>query len=173
MAARVGQRSLQRVSFRRMKIAYLLPWMLVACVVVAAEKEKKSEPASVAVELDPKPEIKVLNVQAAVDADKLTEKDPFKRTYLGHARHSSAFVFQGKKGPFKTHVHVTHDEIGYVLSGAGKVTVGGVTRDVRPGDLWIIPANTPHSGEFTEPTNVLFFSSPQDDPANPDRIWRE
>src|SRR5215472_16921516 len=111
------------------------------------------------VELNPKPDIRIIDVQKAVAADALTEKDIFKRTYLGHARHSSVFVFQGHKGPFKTHIHVSHDEIGYVLSGSGKVTVGGVTTEVRAGDVWVIPANTPHSGEFLEPTNVLFISS--------------
>ena len=108
-----------------------------------------------------------------IEDDKLTSEDVFKRTYLGHARMSSAFVFQGHKGPFKNHIHVTHDEIGIVLSGSGKVTVGDVTYPVKVGDLWIIPANVPHSGEFTEPTNVLFISSPQDHPDHQDRIWME
>ena len=68
---------------------------------------------------------------------------------------------------------VGHDEIGIVLSGAGSVTVGGVTYNVKVGDLWIIPANVPHSAEFSEPTNVLFISSPQDHPVHQDRIWVE
>ena len=51
--------------------------------------------------------------------------------------------------------------------------MGKVTYNVTVGDLWIIPANVPHSGEFTEPTNVLFISSPQDHPDHQDRIWLE
>ncbi len=118
--------------------------------------------------------VDIVNVDAAVAADKLGDDDVFKRTYLGHGRQSSVFVFQGHKGPFRTHVHVTHDEIGYVLSGSGTVTVGDVTRPVKPGDLWIIPAETPHSGVFSEePVSVLFVSSPIDDPENPDRVWRD
>ena len=77
------------------------------------------------------------------------------------------------KGPFKKHTHISHDEIGIVLSGSGTVTVGGVTHKVTVGDLWIIPANIPHSGEFTEPTNVLFISSPQDHPVHQDRVWMD
>ena len=123
------------------------------------------------VRLNPRPQIKVVNVQRAIERDKLGLTDPFKRTYLGHARHSSVFVFQGRKGPFQKHIHVSHDEIGYVLSGGGKVMVGDLVQEVRPGDVWIIPANVPHSGEFTEDTNVLFVSSPQDVPEYPDRIW--
>ncbi|MCA1829886.1 MAG: cupin domain-containing protein [Actinomycetota bacterium] len=119
----------------------------------------------------PMTKVDVIDVRAAVNADKLTEADTFKRTYLGHGKSSSVFVFQGHPGPFKKHIHVTHDEIGYVLSGSGSVTVGDVTRPVKPGDVWIIPLNTPHSAEFGDPCEVLFISSPIDDPVNQDRIW--
>lgn len=137
------------------------------------KRVKSRKPKTVEFELNPKPEILVVNVEEAIRKDRLTEKDPFKRTYLGHARQSSVFVFQGHKGPFKRHIHVSHDEIGYVLSGAGIVRVGTLVREVRAGDIWVIPANVPHSGEFTEPTNVLFISSPEDVPEYPDRIWLE
>ena len=83
------------------------------------------------------------------------------------------FVFQGHAGPFRTHVHTTHDEIGYVLEGTGSVTVGGVTRPVKTGDVWVIPANTPHGGQFEDAPQVLFISSPIDDPDNQDRVWLE
>ncbi len=116
--------------------------------------------------------VDVRDVQEAVEADALQTADAFKRTYLGHGRTSSVFVFQGHAGPFRKHVHVNHDEIGYVLSGSGKVIIGDGVRQVRSGDVWIIPANTPHAGEFTsEPVRVLFVSSPQEDPDHPDRIW--
>lgn len=119
-----------------------------------------------------KTKIDVANIKDAIAADRLTKQDTFKRTYLGHGLQSSVFVFQGHAGPFRKHVHVTHDEIGYVLSGSGKVIVGDLVRPVKPGDVWIIPANTPHAGEFEgEPIEVLFISSPTDDPDNPDRVW--
>jgi quercetin dioxygenase-like cupin family protein len=114
----------------------------------------------------------VTSLEKAIDADRLTAKDVFKRTYIGHGSQSSVFVFQAHKGPFRKHVHVTHDEIGYVLHGSGSVTVGNLTREVNPGDIWVIPANTPHAAEFDkEPVQVLFISSPMDDPDNPDRVW--
>jgi quercetin dioxygenase-like cupin family protein len=116
--------------------------------------------------------VEVASVRAAIEADKLTPAETFKRTYIGHGQQSSVFVFQGHQGPFRKHVHVTHDEIGIVLSGSGTVTVGDHTREVRPGDVWVIPANTPHGGIFAdEPVEVLFVSSPIDDPENPDRVW--
>ena len=119
----------------------------------------------------PMTRVDVINVSEAVEKDRLTKDDVFKRTYLGHGRQSSVFVFQGHPGPFRKHIHVTHDEIGYVLKGSGSVTVGDETRPVRPGDVWVIPSNTPHSAEFGDPCDVLFISSPIDDPDNPDRIW--
>jgi hypothetical protein len=104
---------------------------------------------------EPMTKVDVINVEEAVASDKLTKDDVFKRTYLGHGRQSSVFVFQGHEGPFRKHIHVTHDEIGYVLGGSG----------------WVIPSNTPHSGEFGDPCTVLFISSPIDDEENPDRVW--
>ena len=119
----------------------------------------------------PMTKVDVIDVSAAIEADKLTESDPFKRTYLGHGRQSSVFVFQGHPGPFRKHVHVTHDEIGYVLQGTGSVHVGEMTRPVKAGDIWVIPANTPHWAEFGDAPQVLFISSPIDDPVNQDRVW--
>ena len=115
--------------------------------------------------------VDVIDVSAAIQADRLTETDAFKRTYLGHGTQSSVFVFQGHPGPFRRHVHTHHDEIGYVLQGTGSVTVGEVTRPVKAGDIWVIPANTPHGAEFGDPPQVLFISSPIDDPNNQDRVW--
>ena len=91
----------------------------------------------------------------------------FRRTYIGHGTQSSVFVFQGHPGPFRTHVHKTHDEIGYVLAGTGEVRVGGVTRPVKAGDVWVIPANTPHGGSFEDAPQVLFISSPDRRPGQP------
>lgn len=120
----------------------------------------------------PRTKVDVTSVDRAITADQLTEKDVFKRSYIGHGSQSSVFVFQGHKGPFRKHVHVTHDEIGYVLNGSGSVTVGDLTRPVSKGDIWVIPANTPHEAQFeSEPVQVLFISSPMDDPENPDRVW--
>ena len=79
--------------------------------------------------------VDVIDVAAAVEADKLTDAEVFKRTYLGHGSQSSVFVFQGHSGPFRMHVHETHDEIGYVLEGTGSMTVDGVTHPVKKGDV--------------------------------------
>jgi quercetin dioxygenase-like cupin family protein len=120
---------------------------------------------------EPWTEPKVVTVGDAVAGDKLTAEEAFKRTYVGHGRQSSVFIFQGHKGPFRAHKHVTHDEIGYVLAGSGTVTIGDDTFGVKPGDVWVIPSDTPHAAEFTDECQVLFISSPIDDPDNQDRVW--
>jgi len=52
----------------------------------------------------PLTKVDFVDVAKAVDADKLTDADVFKRTYLGHGTQSSVFVFQGHAGPFRSHV---------------------------------------------------------------------
>lgn len=37
-----------------------------------------------------------------------------------------------------------HEQMGYLLSGRLKFTVGGLTRTLGPGDLWRIPGGVPH-----------------------------
>jgi mannose-6-phosphate isomerase-like protein (cupin superfamily) len=46
-------------------------------------------------------------------------------------------------GPY--HYHSNADNIYYVLAGAGRVVVAGVSHDVGPGDTLFIPAGEPHS----------------------------
>src|ERR1044072_3019207 len=96
----------------------------------------------------PMTKVDVIDIAEADDKDKLTDDDPFNRTYLAQGKQSSVFVFQGHAGPFKKHVHITHDEIGYVLKGSGSVTVGDTTRPVKSGDVWVIPSHQTHPAEF-------------------------
>jgi hypothetical protein len=37
--------------------------------------------------------------------------------------------------------------------------------------VWVIPSDTPHAAEFGDECQVLFISSPIDDPDNQDRVW--
>ena len=47
----------------------------------------------------------------------------------------------GKGPPLHTHPYV---EIAFTLEGQATMTVGNETREVRAGDITVIPANTPH-----------------------------
>ena len=56
----------------------------------------------------------------------------------------------GKGPPLHTHPYV---EVIFMIEGAAKVTIGGETREVKAGDIAVVPANTPHrfvnSGDTT------------------------
>jgi quercetin dioxygenase-like cupin family protein len=48
--------------------------------------------------------------------------------------------------PLATHHH-SEQQIAIVLSGGLTFTVGGETREMRPGDCVVIPPHVPHGGE--------------------------
>ena len=42
------------------------------------------------------------------------------------------------------HRHV-NEQLGFVAEGSVTMTVGGESRELRPGGAWVIPAHVPHS----------------------------
>jgi mannose-6-phosphate isomerase-like protein (cupin superfamily) len=94
-------------------------------------------------------------------------------------------VTGGKGGVANVHVataenlpqffHTGYDEIYYVLSGTGRVTLDGKSYPLRPGSVVVIPAGVRHSLEATEGKELEFviFGSPpisiQDERAKPRR----
>jgi quercetin dioxygenase-like cupin family protein len=59
-----------------------------------------------------------------------------------------------------------NEQIGVVVRGEFTFTIGGETRLRRPGDMWVIPADVPHSVEAAGPagcTLVEGFSPPRAD----------
>ena len=64
------------------------------------------------------------------------------------------------------HSHADHEELVYVLDGTLRYTVGGETRDLKPGDAMGTPKGVPHA--FSNPhaatARVLVMNSPGIDP---------
>lgn len=60
------------------------------------------------------------------------------------------------------HHHLETEEIYYILSGGGRMTVGDETRDVAAGDAVFIPRRHPHTLENTgaEPMTILLICGP-------------
>jgi quercetin dioxygenase-like cupin family protein len=59
-----------------------------------------------------------------------------------------------------------NEQVGVVVRGEFTFTIGGETRLRRPGDMWVIPADVPHSVEGAGPTGctlVETFSPPRAD----------
>jgi quercetin dioxygenase-like cupin family protein len=58
-----------------------------------------------------------------------------------------------------THAH-PEEQILYVLSGRGRVTLGGETYEVGPGDVSFHPSDVPHSLVALEDLTVLSIKHP-------------
>jgi mannose-6-phosphate isomerase-like protein (cupin superfamily) len=55
----------------------------------------------------------------------------------------------------------TEDEVYYVVSGSGRITVGDEVRDVRPGSIVFVAATVPHRfHDITEELNLLVAFGP-------------
>ncbi len=75
-----------------------------------------------------------------------------------------------------THVHTGYDEVYYVLSGSGTITLDQETHALRAGSVAVIPAGVPHSLEATsgQALEFIIFGSPpmamDDDRAKPKKV---
>jgi mannose-6-phosphate isomerase-like protein (cupin superfamily) len=55
------------------------------------------------------------------------------------------------------HLHTGYDEVYYVLSGTGTITLGDETHPLRPGTVTVIPAGVPHSLEASTGETLEFI----------------
>jgi quercetin dioxygenase-like cupin family protein len=64
---------------------------------------------------------------------------------------------KGKSLP--SHMH-PHEQTGYLISGRMRLTIGGETFEVAPGDSWSIRGDIEHSAEALEESNGVELFSP-------------
>jgi mannose-6-phosphate isomerase-like protein (cupin superfamily) len=70
----------------------------------------------------------------------------------------------------KAHYHRDHDETVVVLSGKGRMTIGGAVREVGPGSVLLMPRSTVHALEVTDgPLEAVSVFSPPFD--GKDRVF--
>lgn len=102
-----------------------------------------------------------------------TEEAIYNRTLYTDAL-VSTFLIEIKQ-EVKGHYHQFHTEQVYVLSGKAEMKMGDSRRwkDIKEGDLIIIPANTPHAVRVkgNKPLRVLSIQAPNFD--GNDRVWVE
>ena len=69
------------------------------------------------------------------------------------------------------HSHV-NEQTGILIRGSLTFTIGGETKELRPGAAWVIPAHTPHSVEVGPEgaSLVELFSPPRSDWADLERL---
>jgi quercetin dioxygenase-like cupin family protein len=67
----------------------------------------------------------------------------------------------GSELPSHTH---PHEQTGYLISGRLRLKVGDETKEVGPGDSWLVPPDVPHEASALEATLVIeVFSPPRKD----------
>lgn len=68
---------------------------------------------------------------------------------------------QGSVVPVHTH---PHEQTGWLASGRLRLEVAGESRDLGPGDAWMIPGGVPHAAEALETcVFVDVFSPPREE----------
>ncbi|MDC6366559.1 MULTISPECIES: cupin domain-containing protein [Flavobacteriaceae] len=77
-----------------------------------------------------------------------------------HAQNMSwAFWDVEKDAEVPEHHHI-HEQIMHVVEGSFEFTLGGSTAIYGPGDVVIIPSNTPHSGKALTACKLMDVFSP-------------
>jgi len=61
--------------------------------------------------------------------------------------------------PLPAHEHL-QEQTGYLVRGRLRLTIGGETHDVSPGDSWSIPGGVPHGAEVLEDAVAIEVFSP-------------
>jgi quercetin dioxygenase-like cupin family protein len=60
--------------------------------------------------------------------------------------------------------HHPHDQVGYVVSGRMRMTIGGEVAECGPGDSYHAPSDVPHSGVALERSVLIdVFNPPRED----------
>jgi len=66
-----------------------------------------------------------------------------------------------KKGAVVPEHHHINEQVAFVVSGAIKFVIGGVTQELRSGQCVVIPPDVPHWVEVLEDTDVIDTFSPK------------
>lgn len=71
--------------------------------------------------------------------------DPAKKNYCMRGMLYVAYAMLQEGKAYESHAHGDHEEVYYIISGTGSITVNGKTRKIRDGDAVFIPAGDTHS----------------------------
>ncbi|MFO7753599.1 MAG: cupin domain-containing protein [Desulfobacteraceae bacterium] len=86
--------------------------------------------------------------------------DGIERKTLVYGENTLLTEFVLKKGHVLPEHSHPHEQTGYLVKGALKLTIGGETFDVKPGDGWCIPGGTEHWAEVLEDSVAVEVFSP-------------
>jgi quercetin dioxygenase-like cupin family protein len=81
-----------------------------------------------------------------------------------HTRNMTIARLHLKGGSTVPEHHHVNEQVAFVVNGALKFVIGGVTQELRSGQCVVIPPDIPHSVEVLEDTDVIdTFSPPRAD----------
>jgi mannose-6-phosphate isomerase-like protein (cupin superfamily) len=75
------------------------------------------------------------------------------------------------KNEVKSHKHVNHSEVVSLVQGRAEMTVAGVTRTIKKGDIILIPKGTVHSVVTKSKKPLLVISVQAPKFVGKDRVW--
>jgi quercetin dioxygenase-like cupin family protein len=110
------------------------------------------------------------NVREAMEKNPLGKDEKLKVFPLFENADHTVNLIQVRGGAVPWHYHADHDELVVVLEGAGTFTIDGQAREVKAGDVQVIPRGAVHSFAHAggAMTAVVSIFSPRFDPK--DRI---
>ena len=115
----------------------------------------------------------VWNLQELKATNPLAPGEAVKRTPLRSGGNSTVNLVQIQAvGGVPTEMHAEHDEIMHILEGEGEFRIGDRVVRVKPGDVVIAPAGTPH-GAKSGGLVLLSVFGPGQDPKHWDRVQVE
>jgi quercetin dioxygenase-like cupin family protein len=102
-----------------------------------------------------------LYIPELIDQSNLSQQEEVRSTILACLHDETMLMvlyttFPGYDTPLHTH---EHEQIGMVVAGKAVLRIGERKRIVKPGDFYVIPANTPHCDKSfgDDPLLVMAF----------------
>jgi len=110
------------------------------------------------------------NAREAMEKNPLGKDEKLKVFPLFENADHTVNLIQARGGAVPSHYHADHDELVVILEGAGTFTIEGRAREVKAGDVQVIPRGAVHSFVHAggPTTAVVSIFSPRFDPK--DRI---
>jgi quercetin dioxygenase-like cupin family protein len=110
------------------------------------------------------------NAREAIAKNPLGKDEKLKVFPLFENADHTVNLIQVRGGAVPAHYHADHDELVVILEGGGTFTIEGKAREVKAGDVQVIPRGAVHSVAHagSDVTAVVSVFSPRFDPK--DRI---
>ncbi len=115
----------------------------------------------------------IANTYDVIDANPVLAGETFRVTHLQRTERSTSAVCSIEAGGgLRPHIHHHHDEVIVFLEGEADFRLGDEIRQVRAGDVAVVPAGTAHA-TMNAATRVVIAAvfAPNFDPENEDREY--